>query len=231
MDRLGRSLRHLIDMVAMLAERDVGFVSLQESIDTTTPGGRLAFHVFAALAEFERDLIRARTSAGLAAARVRGRKGGRPSVMTPDKLAIAREMYASGDHTVAAIAARRLSASAAQASTDTSLRATLWQRPTPPRPPEGTRAWSRRASSLSSSATRLSGALRCCGRTSRTASRGRRRQQRPRSRQDVLTAEDRRGLTALFWARVGPYGEITLNMTKRPALSANDTSKFDRKTA
>jgi DNA invertase Pin-like site-specific DNA recombinase len=105
LDRLGRSLRHLIDMVAMLAERDVGFVSLQESIDTTTPGGRLVFHVFAALAEFERDLIRARTSAGLAAARVRGRNGGRPSVMTPDKLAIAREMYASGDHTVAAIAA------------------------------------------------------------------------------------------------------------------------------
>jgi DNA invertase Pin-like site-specific DNA recombinase len=61
--------------------------------------------VFAALAEFERDLIRERTNAGLAAARARGRKGGRPSVMTPDKLAIAREMYASGEHTVAAIAA------------------------------------------------------------------------------------------------------------------------------
>ena len=105
LDRLGRSLRHLIDTVAMLAERSVGFVSLQESIDTTTPGGRLVFHVFAALAEFERDLIRERTNAGLAAARARGRKGGRPSVMTPDKLAIARDMYASGEHTVAAIAA------------------------------------------------------------------------------------------------------------------------------
>jgi DNA invertase Pin-like site-specific DNA recombinase len=105
LDRLGRSLRHLIDTVAMLAERGVGFRSLQENIDTTTPGGRLVFHVFAALAEFERDLIRERTNAGLAAARARGRKGGRPSVMTPDKLAVAREMYASGEHTVAAIAA------------------------------------------------------------------------------------------------------------------------------
>jgi len=105
LDRLGRSLRHLIDTVSMLAQRGVGFRSLQESIDTTTPGGRLVFHVFAALAEFERDLIRERTNAGLAAARARGRKGGRPSVMTPDKLAVAREMYASGEHTVAAIAA------------------------------------------------------------------------------------------------------------------------------
>ena len=105
LDRLGRSLRHLIDTVSMLAERGVGFRSLQESIDTTTPGGRLVFHVFAALAEFERDLIRERTNAGLAAARARGRKGGRPSVMTPDKLTVAREMYASGEHTVAAIAA------------------------------------------------------------------------------------------------------------------------------
>jgi DNA invertase Pin-like site-specific DNA recombinase len=105
LDRLGRSLRHVIDTVAMLAERGIGFVSLQASIDTTTPGGRLVFHVFAALAEFERDLIRERTNAGLAAARARGREGGRPSVMTPDKLTIAREMYASGEHTVAAIAA------------------------------------------------------------------------------------------------------------------------------
>jgi DNA invertase Pin-like site-specific DNA recombinase len=105
LDRLGRSLRHLIDTVAMLAARGVGFRSLQENIDTTTPGGRLVFHVFGALAEFERDLIRERTNAGLAAARARGRKGGRPSVMTPDKLAVAREMYASGEHTVAAIAA------------------------------------------------------------------------------------------------------------------------------
>jgi DNA invertase Pin-like site-specific DNA recombinase len=86
LDRLGRSLRHLVDTVTGLAERGIGFRSLQEAIDTTTPGGKLVFHVFAALAEFERDLIRERTSAGLAAARVRGRHGGRPSVMTGDKL-------------------------------------------------------------------------------------------------------------------------------------------------
>jgi hypothetical protein len=84
LDRLGRSLRHLVDTISGLAERGVGFRSLQESIDTTTPGGRLVFHVFAALAEFEGDLIRERTRAGLAAARARGRRGGRPSVMTAD---------------------------------------------------------------------------------------------------------------------------------------------------
>lgn len=104
LDRLGRSLRHLIDTVTRLADRGVGFRSLQESIDTTTPGGRLIFHVFAALAEFERDLISERTQAGLASARARGRKGGRPSVMTPAKLKVAREMHASGDHTMTAIA-------------------------------------------------------------------------------------------------------------------------------
>jgi DNA invertase Pin-like site-specific DNA recombinase len=90
LDRLGRSLRHLVDTVTELADRGVGFRSLQESIDTTTPGGKLVFHVFAALAEFERDLVRERTTAGLAAARARGRIGGRPSVMTADKLAVAR---------------------------------------------------------------------------------------------------------------------------------------------
>jgi len=105
LDRLGRSLRHLIDTVTGLSDRGVGFRSLQESIDTTTPGGRLIFHVFAALAEFERELIRERTHAGLATARARGRKGGRPSVMTPAKLTVAREMYASREHTIAAIAA------------------------------------------------------------------------------------------------------------------------------
>jgi len=102
LDRLGRSLRHLIDTVTALADRGVGFRSLQESIDTTTPEGRVVFHVFAALAEFERDLISERTQAGLAAARAR--KGGRPTVMTAEKLAVAREMYASREHTVAAIA-------------------------------------------------------------------------------------------------------------------------------
>jgi DNA invertase Pin-like site-specific DNA recombinase len=104
LDRLGRSLRHLVDTVTGLAERGTGFRSLQEAIDTTTPGGKLIFHVFAALAEFERDLVRERTSAGLAAARARGRHGGRPSVLTGHKLQVAREMYSSGQYTVAAIA-------------------------------------------------------------------------------------------------------------------------------
>jgi DNA invertase Pin-like site-specific DNA recombinase len=78
LDRLGRSLKHLIEVVAALAERGIGFKSLTEQIDTTTPGGKLIFHVFVfgALAEFERDLIRERTHAGLAAARARGRLGG-----------------------------------------------------------------------------------------------------------------------------------------------------------
>lgn len=75
-----------------------------ESIDTTTSGGKLVFHIFAALAEFERELIRERTHAGLAAARARGRLGGRPTVMPPDKVATARQMYASKDFTVEAIA-------------------------------------------------------------------------------------------------------------------------------
>jgi DNA invertase Pin-like site-specific DNA recombinase len=86
LDRLGRSLRHLVDTVTGLAERGVGFRSLQEAIDATTPGGKLVFHVFTALAEFERDLIRERTSAGLAAARARGRHGGRRPVLTGHKL-------------------------------------------------------------------------------------------------------------------------------------------------
>ncbi len=81
LDRLGRSLRHLIDTVALLQERGIGFKSLQEQIDTTTSGGKLVFHVFGALAEFERDLIRERTQAGLLAARARGRLGGRPRAL------------------------------------------------------------------------------------------------------------------------------------------------------
>jgi DNA invertase Pin-like site-specific DNA recombinase len=105
LDRLGRSLRHLVDTLTGLAERGIGFRSLQEAIDTTTtPGGKLIFHVFAALAEFERDLVRERTRAGLDAARARGRRGGRPSVLTGHKLQVAREMHASGRYTVAAIA-------------------------------------------------------------------------------------------------------------------------------
>src|SRR5918996_310359 len=82
----------------------LGFKTPPQAVDTTTPGGKLVFHVFAALAEFERDLIRERTAAGLAAARARGRHGGRPSVLNGHRLRVAREMYASGEYTVAAIA-------------------------------------------------------------------------------------------------------------------------------
>jgi DNA invertase Pin-like site-specific DNA recombinase len=105
LDRLGRSLRHLIETVTALQERKVGFRSLTENIDTTTSSGRLVFHLFGSLAEFERDLIRDRTMAGLTAARARGRTGGRPPVLTPDKLAIAKKMYNSREHTMEAIAA------------------------------------------------------------------------------------------------------------------------------
>ena len=96
LDRLGRSLRHLIETVADLERRGVTLVSLTEQIDTSSPGGRLVFHVFAAMAEFERDPIRERTQAGLAAARARGRTGGRPSVWTDAKLTTARAMHAAG---------------------------------------------------------------------------------------------------------------------------------------
>ncbi len=82
LDRLGRSLRHLIDVVHDLEQRGVALVSLTEQIDTSTPGGRLVFHVFASLAQFEKELVRERTMAGLAAARARGRVGGRPTVWT-----------------------------------------------------------------------------------------------------------------------------------------------------
>lgn len=104
LDRLGRSLRHLIDTIQDLEGQGVAFLSLTESIDTSNPGGKLVFHVFGALAEFERDLIRERTIAGLQAARARGRTGGRPTVWTTEKLAVARDMYARGDHDVASIA-------------------------------------------------------------------------------------------------------------------------------
>lgn len=92
LDRLGRSLKHLIEVVQALDARKVGFRSLQENIDTTTSGGRLVFHVFGALAEFERDLIRERTQAGLASARARGRKGGRPRALDAKKAAIAQTL-------------------------------------------------------------------------------------------------------------------------------------------
>src|SRR5512135_1957415 len=93
LDRLGRSLRHLIDTIGALQERGIGFKSLQEQIDTTTSGGKLVFHVFGALAEFERDLIRERTQAGLVAARTRGRLGGRPKALDTKKAQIAQALY------------------------------------------------------------------------------------------------------------------------------------------
>ena len=104
LDRLGRSLRHLIDVVADLSARGAGFRSVTESIDTTTSGGRPIFHVFGALAEFERDLIRERTLAGLQAARRRGRAGGRPALMTKDKTTTAQRMYDQQELTVEQIA-------------------------------------------------------------------------------------------------------------------------------
>lgn len=104
LDRLARSLRQLIETVERLEERGVGFRSLTENIDTTTNGGKLVFHLFAALAEFERGLIRERTVAGLAAARARGRVGGRPRGLDDEKLLIAKALLAQPDITVAAVA-------------------------------------------------------------------------------------------------------------------------------
>ena len=96
LDRLGRSMTHLLAVVADLEARGVGFRSLTEAIDTTTPTGRLVFHIFGALGQFERDLIRERTGAGLAAAAARGRRGGRPVAATPEKVARARRLIAQG---------------------------------------------------------------------------------------------------------------------------------------
>jgi DNA invertase Pin-like site-specific DNA recombinase len=92
LDRLGRGLKHLIDAIEQLHAREIGFRSLTEQIDTTTSGGMLQFHIFGALAEFERQIIRERTRAGLAAARARGRLGGRPPLLTAEKLDAARMM-------------------------------------------------------------------------------------------------------------------------------------------
>lgn len=104
LDRLARSVRDLISLVDTLDAADVDLRSLKEHLDTGSPGGRLIFHVFASLAEFEADLTSERTKAGLAAAKARGRKGGRPTVMTPDKLAAAQALHASGDLTLPQIA-------------------------------------------------------------------------------------------------------------------------------
>lgn len=104
LDRLSRSLKHLIALITALDARGVGFLSLKENIDTTTPTGRLVFHVFGALAEFERDLARERTKAGLDAARARGRVGGRPRALSPDQAATARQLYDRREMTMTQIA-------------------------------------------------------------------------------------------------------------------------------
>lgn len=103
LDRLGRSLKHLIETITALAERKVGFKSITENIDTTTSGGKLIFHIFGALAEFERDIIRERTQAGLSAARARGRKGGRPKALTPKKAQMAVSLYNDKTNSIADI--------------------------------------------------------------------------------------------------------------------------------
>ena len=102
LDRLSRSLQDLITTVGDLRARGVGFTSLHENLDTTTPGGRLIFHVFAALAEFIRELIVSGTREGLAAAR--GRVGGRPSVVTPEIIRAARDMLPNPDASITSIA-------------------------------------------------------------------------------------------------------------------------------
>ncbi len=100
LDRLGRSLPHLIEIINLLEDRGIGLHSLQESIDTTTSGGRLIFHIFGALAEFERNLIRERTQAGLAAARARGRAGGRPKLLDEKKRALLYRLYDEKEHSI-----------------------------------------------------------------------------------------------------------------------------------
>jgi len=92
LDRLGRSLKDLVEIISELEGKGIGFRSLTEAIDTTNAGGKLVFHIFAALSEFERSLIQERTRAGLAAARARGRKGGRPRAMTNDQVKKAKAM-------------------------------------------------------------------------------------------------------------------------------------------
>jgi DNA invertase Pin-like site-specific DNA recombinase len=103
LDRLGRSLRHLIDTVTELHTRGVGFKSLQENIDTTTSGGKLVFHIFGALAEFEREIIKERTQAGLRAARSRGKVGGRPKALTPKEVQMLNNMASDKSLTVSDI--------------------------------------------------------------------------------------------------------------------------------
>ena len=103
LDRLGRSLKHLIELMSELEEQGIGFQSVTEAIDTTTPGGKLVFHIFGALAEFERNLIRERTKAGLEAARARGRQGGRPKKKDAKQRALAVTLYREKGHSVGEI--------------------------------------------------------------------------------------------------------------------------------
>jgi DNA invertase Pin-like site-specific DNA recombinase len=100
LDRLGSPLTHLISTITGLNNRHIGFKSITESIDTTTSGGKLIFHIFGALAEFERDIIRERTQAGLSAARARGRKGGRPKSLSPKKAQQLRTLYKDKTNTI-----------------------------------------------------------------------------------------------------------------------------------
>ncbi len=106
LSRLARSLKQLIDIVQHLGERGVGIRSLTETIDSNTSGGRLVFNIFGALSEFERDVIRERTLAGLENARRLGRKGGRPRAMSADDIEAARALLMSPDITVEAVAQR-----------------------------------------------------------------------------------------------------------------------------
>jgi len=100
LDRMGRSLKHLIETITTLSSRGIGFKSVTEAIDTNTSGGKLVFHIFGALAEFERDLIKERTQAGLNAARARGRKGGRPKSLNPKKQQMVKELYEDKKYTI-----------------------------------------------------------------------------------------------------------------------------------
>ena len=106
LDRLGRSLKDLLDLIQQLEEREIGLKSLNEALDTTTPGGKFIFAIFGAIAEFERSLIRERTVAGLIAARARGRKGGRPRSLSKKDYAAAKAMLADPVITVAEVAER-----------------------------------------------------------------------------------------------------------------------------
>lgn len=106
LDRLARSLKQLIETVEGLEEKQIGFRSLTEAIDTTTSGGRLIFHIFGALAEFERSIIRERTKAGLESARARGRMGGRPPALSEEDIAVARTLLRDDTLTVSQIAKR-----------------------------------------------------------------------------------------------------------------------------